>query len=164
MTFEILLSQPEFERFVLPFANNLSMLGIKVRVTTIDTSQYINRLRNFDFDMVIHGFYPSIAPGTELKNFWGSASAKSHAGKNISGIAMPVIDELVEKAIAAESRNELKAVCRALDRVVLWQYAAIPQWYLPYWPVIYRKGLAHPKQAPLYENGLSTWWMKSVEP
>ncbi|WP_062269925.1 extracellular solute-binding protein [Endozoicomonas arenosclerae] len=164
MVFEILLSQPEFERFVLPFANNLSMLGIKVKVTTIDTSQYINRLRKFDFDMVIHGFYPSIAPGTELKNFWGSASGKSHAGKNISGISLPVLDTLVEKAIAAQSRDELIMICRAIDRVVLWQYAVIPQWYLPYWPMIYRKGLAHPDKAPPYENGLSTWWKVAQEP
>jgi microcin C transport system substrate-binding protein len=158
LEFEILLSQPEFERFVVPFSKNLSMLGIKAKVSTIDTSQYINRLRNFDFDMVIHGFYPSIAPGAELKNFWGSASGKAQSGKNISGINMPVIDELVEKAINAESRKDLIEICRAIDRVILWQYAAIPQWYLPYWPIIYRKGLAHPKNYPPYEHGLSTWW------
>ena len=158
MQFEITLSQPEFERFVLPFSKNLEELGIKVRVNTIDTSQYINRLRKFDFDMVIHGFYPSITPGTELKNFWGSASANSEAGQNISGINMPALDALIDKAINASSRKELITVTHAIDRIVLWQYAAIPQWYLPYWPMVYRKGLAHPDNPPPYEQGLSTWW------
>lgn len=158
LSFEILLSQPEYERFVVPFANNLAMLGIQAKVATIDTSQYINRLRNHDFDMVVHGFYPSIAPSTELKNFWGSDSAKAKTGKNISGIQLPVLDDLIEKAIAADSRSELINLCRAIDRIVLWEYAVIPQWYLPYWPYIYRKGLKHPETPPDYENGLSTWW------
>ncbi|MGI9273653.1 MAG: extracellular solute-binding protein [Endozoicomonas sp.] len=158
LMFEILLSQPEYERFVLPFTANLSALGIKAKVSTVDTSQYINRLRRFDFDMIIHGFYPSISPGTELKNFWGSESAASHAGQNVSGVSMPVLDDLARKAIAASSRKELIDVCRALDRVVLWQYAVIPQWYLPYWPFVYRKGFAHPENYPPFEQGLNTWW------
>ncbi|AMO56516.1 extracellular solute-binding protein [Endozoicomonas montiporae] len=162
MTFEILLSQPEFERFALPFANNLKLLGIHARISTIDTSQYINRLREFDFDMVIHGFYPGISPTTELKSFWGSESAKAHAGKNISGISLPVLDALIEKAIKAENRNELIDIVRALDRVVLWHYATIPQWYLPYWPFIYKKGLKHPKIPPEYASGLDTWWWQSM--
>ena len=161
MAFEILLSQPEFERFVVPFINNLKALGIHARVNTIDSSQYINRLRDFDFDMVIHGFYPGIAPSTELKNFWGSESARAKSGKNISGISLPVLDALIEKSLKTRSRAELVDVTRALDRVVLWHYAVIPQWYLPYWPFVYRKGLKHPKIAPDYASGLDTWWWES---
>ena len=161
LTFEITLSQAEFERFVIPFAHNLEELGITARVNTIDTSQYINRMRKFDFDMVIHGFYPSITPGTELKNFWGSASANAEAGQNISGIQLPVLDNLIEKAINANSREELIHLTRAIDRIVLWEYAVIPQWYLPYWPMVYRRGLRHPQTLPPYEMGLSTWWWES---
>ena len=158
--FDILISQPEYERFVIPFSNNLAKLGIKANIKSIDTSQYINRLRKFDFDMVIHGFYPSISPGAELKNFWGSKSANADAGQNISGISLPVLDDLIEQAIAATDRQTLVSICRAIDRIVLWHYAVIPQWYLPYWPVIYRKEFAHPETPPLYENGLSTWWYR----
>ena len=162
LTFEITLSQPEFERFVIPFAKNLGELGIKVRVITIDTSQYINRLRKFDFDMVIHGFYPSVTPGTEPKNFWGSASANAEAGQNISGIQMPALDDLIDRAIKATSRSELVRLTRAIDRIVLWEYAVIPQWYLPYWPIVYRRGLRHPEILPPYEMGLSTWWREAI--
>ena len=164
LTFDILLSQPQYERFVVPFVNNLKTLGIQARISTIDTSQYINRLREFDFDMVIHGFYPTISPSTQLKNFWGSESAKANAGQNISGISLPVLDALIEQALITETRSELIDIVRAIDRVVLWHHAVIPQWYLPYWPYIYRKGLKHPKTAPDYESGMSTWWWEPRQP
>lgn len=158
LKFEILLTDPDYERFVTPFARNLRELGISATINTVDTSQYINRLRKFDFDMVIRGFYPSITPGTELKNFWSSASADSEAGQNLSGIKLNALDNMIDKAIHAESREELILYTRAIDRIVLWHYAVIPQWYLPYWPMVYRPGLKHPEVAPPFENGLSTWW------
>ena len=156
LRFEILLNNPEHERFVLPFARNLRQLGILAAINTVDTSQYINRLRQFDFDMVSHGFYPGITPGTELKNFWGSASAE--AGQNLSGIKLPVLDYLIDQAIKAKTRAELILHTRAIDRIVLWHYAVIPLWYLPYWPMMYHLGLAHPTVSPPYADGLSTWW------
>ncbi|USE39492.1 extracellular solute-binding protein [Endozoicomonas sp. SCSIO W0465] len=156
--FEILLTNPEHERFVIPFARNLKELGISASINTVDTSQYIYRVRKFDFDIIIHGFYPGITPGTELKNFWSSTSADSEAGQNLSGIKLESLDNLIDKAIMATSREELILYTRAIDRIVLWHYAVIPQWYLPYWPVVYRPGLKHPELAPPFENGLSTWW------
>ncbi len=53
LKFEILLYSTTFERIVLPFKRNLTRLGIDARVRLVDTSQYINRLREFDFDMVV---------------------------------------------------------------------------------------------------------------
>ncbi|MFK0572440.1 extracellular solute-binding protein [Endozoicomonas sp.] len=158
LRFEILLRDPQFERFVIPFTRNLQELGIIATINTVDTSQYFNRIGKFDFDMIIHGFYPSITPGTELNSFWGSLSADSAVGKNLSGIKLPALDAMIEKAINAQSRPELTLYTRAIDRIVLWHYAVIPQWYLPYWPMVYRPGLKHPEIAPPYENGLSTWW------
>jgi len=154
--FEILLSNPEHERFALPFARNLRQLGILATINTVDTSQYINRLRQFDFDMISHGFYPGITPGTELKHFWGNASAE--AGQNLSGIKLPVLDHLIDQTIKADTRAELILHTRAIDRIVLWHYAVIPLWYLPYWPMVYHPGLEHPTVSPPYANGLSTWW------
>ncbi|WP_257284470.1 extracellular solute-binding protein [Endozoicomonas sp. SESOKO1] len=158
LTFEILLTDPEHERFVIPFVRNLSELGISVSINTVDISRYINRIRKFDFDMIIHGFYPDITPGTELKNFWSSASADSDAGQNLSGIKLKSLDRMIDNAIMATTREELALYTRAIDRIVLWHYAVIPQWYLPYWPMVYRPGLQHPELAPPYDNGLSTWW------
>ena len=158
LKFEILLTDPDHERFVIPFVRNLNELGISASINTVDTSQYINRIRKFDFDMIVHGFYPGITPGTELRNFWSSASADSDAGQNLSGIKLESLDSIINKAIKAKTREELILYTRAIDRIVLWHFAVIPQWYLPYWPMVYQPGLKHPELAPPFENGLSTWW------
>ena len=63
MRFEILLVQKSIERIVLPFVRNLQRLGIEVDVRLVDTSQYINRLRKFDFDMILSGVGQGESPG-----------------------------------------------------------------------------------------------------
>ena len=53
MEFEILLSATSFERIVLPYTKNLKQLGIDARVRLVDRSQYVNRVRNHDFDIIL---------------------------------------------------------------------------------------------------------------
>ncbi len=48
-TFEILLGDPQMERIVLPFAQNLKRIGITARVRTVDTAQYEKRMETFDY-------------------------------------------------------------------------------------------------------------------
>ena len=45
--FEFLLAQPEFERIVLPFGQNLERAGIKMHVRLVDPAQFENRVRTF---------------------------------------------------------------------------------------------------------------------
>ena len=127
---EILISSPAFERIVLPFARNLKRLGIDARVRLVDQSQYINRLRSFDFDMIVSGWGQSDSPGNEQRDFWGSTAADSPGSRNRIGIKDPVIDELIELIISAPSRESLIARTRALDRVLLWNHFVIPNWHL----------------------------------
>jgi microcin C transport system substrate-binding protein len=47
---ELLVEQPAFERIMLFYKPSLERLGIVVSVRTIDSSQYENRLRQWDFD------------------------------------------------------------------------------------------------------------------
>ena len=44
---------PSFERVMLFFKPSLERLGIAVSVRTIDPTQYENRLRSWDFDIVV---------------------------------------------------------------------------------------------------------------
>ena len=74
-SFEILLVSPAFERIVLPFKKNLERLGIDLSVRVVDPSQYVNRLRSFDFDMVVTVIGQSLSPGNEQREFWHSESA-----------------------------------------------------------------------------------------
>ena len=53
MTVEFLVEQPAFERVVLFYKPALERLGIDVSVRTVDAAQYENRLRQWDFDIII---------------------------------------------------------------------------------------------------------------
>jgi microcin C transport system substrate-binding protein len=157
MRFEILLVSAAFERIVLPFVRNLKRLGIDARVRLVDQSQYINRLRSFDFDMFVGGWGESDSPGNEQRSFWSSAAADSPAARNFVGIKDPVIDELIELVIKAPSRESLVARTRALDRVLLWGHYVVPNWHLRKQRLLYWDKYSLPKT--LSRQGTSTnWW------
>ena len=132
MAFEILLVSPAFERIVLPFASNLKKLGISTRVRLVDPAQYINRVRDFDFDMIVGSWGQSLSPGNEQRDYWSTAAADAPASRNTVGIKEPVIDELIELVIAAPDRESLVDRVRAFDRVLLWNHFVIPHWHIPY--------------------------------
>jgi microcin C transport system substrate-binding protein len=53
LVFEMLLADPQFERVVLPFAQNLKRLGITMNVRTVDSAQYQKRMDDYDYDMTV---------------------------------------------------------------------------------------------------------------
>lgn len=158
MDFEILLVSPAMERIVLPFQRNLGRLGITTTVRLVDSSQYINRYRAFDFDMIINVWGQSDSPGNEQREFWSSASAEMAGSRNLAGVRDPVVDELVELLIAAPSREELVARTHALDRVLLWGHYVIPQYHSRVDRVLYWDKFAHSDVIPDTGYDLDTWW------
>ncbi len=159
LRFEIVDQSPLFERWVQPFLRNLERLGVQARLRIVDTSQYQNLMDNFDFDMTIHVFPQSLSPGNEQRDFWSSPQADMKGGRNRIGIKNPVVDELVEKIILAKDREELVTLCRALDRVLLWNHYVIPHWYIGGYRLAHWNKFGQPSIAPKY--GLSfpeSWW------
>ncbi|GAB1624035.1 extracellular solute-binding protein [Agarivorans albus] len=160
MHIEFLLYQKSFERIVLPYTRNLQKIGISTEVRVVDVSQYVNRVQNFDFDMVVGSFGQSSSPGNEQRDFWGSKAAEHTGSRNIIGVNSPVIDSLIEAVIAAEDRQALIDASRALDRVLLWSYYVVPQWHLNAWRVAYWDKLKRPERNPKYALGLDSWWVE----
>lgn len=158
MSFEIMLVSPAFERIVLPLVRNLKRLGIDARVRLVDQSQYINRLRGFDFDMIVSVWGQSDSPGNEQRDFWGSDAANQPGSRNYAGVSDPVVDELIDLVIAALDRESLVTRTRALDRVLLWHHYVIPNWHSRVDRIIYWDKFEQPKVTP--KNGTSTsyWW------
>ncbi len=162
-SFEILLVSPAFERIVLPFVRNLKRLGIDARVRLVDQSQYINRIRSFDFDMIVSGWGASESPGNEQRSYWTSAAASSPAASNYAGVSDPVIDELVELLIAAPDRESLVARARALDRVLLFGYYVIPQWHLRMQRILYWDKFSRPDVTPRTGTAIDYWWFDEAK-
>ncbi len=160
--FEILLVSQQFERIVNPFAKSLERLGIKVKVRLVDVSQYINRMRSFDYDMMVQVIPQSLSPGNEQIEFWGSHAADTEGSRNVIGVKHPVIDALTQKIAEATDRQQLVTATRALDRVLLNQYYVVPQWYkasnrLVYWNKFSKPAIA-PKYDSYYSTAIHTWW------
>lgn len=157
---EFLLAQTEFERVLLPYKRNLRDLGINLEIRRVDVSQYINRLRSRDFDLIVGGFPQSNSPGNEQREYWHSSSADRPGSRNYIGLKDPAIDQLVDGLINAESRASLVQHTRALDRVLLWGHYVVPNWHIKTWRLAYWDRLQHPAVTPPYDYGLMTWWIK----
>jgi len=163
MTFEILYASADFERVILPFIRNLKRLGIDARPRFVDPSQYINRIRAFDYDMIIGGWGQSDSPGNEQRIFWSSAAADSPASRNFIGIKDPVIDELIELVIVAPTRESLVARTRALDRVLLWNHFVIPNWHLREQRLLYWDKFDRPAEPAKFGTSWSLWWFDPLK-
>jgi microcin C transport system substrate-binding protein len=125
---EFLNSDPNFERVFLFYKPSLERLGVTVTVRIVDVAQYENRLRSWDFDVILASWPQSLSPGNEQRDFWGSPAADQPGSRNLVGIKNPAVDALIERVIFATNRNELLAATKALDRVLLWGFYVVPQW------------------------------------
>ena len=155
---ELLLSQSSMERVALPFKKNLEQMGIELNIRTVDISQYIQRIRAFDYDMIVVGYGQSASPGNEQAGFWGSEAADTKGSRNYMGIKNPVVDAMIGHVLKAKSREDLTTAIKALDRVLLWGNYLIPQWYYPYDRIAHASKLVRPESEPLYNTDIFTWW------
>lgn len=158
--FEFLLYQKDFERVVQPFIKNLEKLGITAQIRVVDTTQYINRRRSFDFDMMVGGIGQSNSPGNEQREYWHSSKANAEGSRNLAGISSPAIDQLIELVISAPDRQSLVTRTQALDRVLLAGHYVIPNWFNPVERIAYSNKLAHPEVSPKSGVSIDTWWFK----
>ncbi|WP_448204822.1 extracellular solute-binding protein [Azospirillum sp. sgz302134] len=159
LAFEILLDSPTFERVTLPFVENLKRLGIQANLRTVDTTQYENRIRDFDFDMTVHVWGQSLSPGNEQAGYWGSAAADRPGSQNLAGIRSEAVDALVAQVVRAGTEEDLKAAVAALDRVLLWGHYVVPQWYSGVYRVAYWNRLKRPANLPPYGLAFDAWWL-----
>ncbi|MBC2658975.1 ABC transporter substrate-binding protein [Pseudomonas sp. MSSRFD41] len=162
LRFELMLVNPNLERILQPYVENLASIGIDARLRTVDRAQYKQRLDQFDYDMILMTLNQTLSPGLEQWQYFHSSQVAVKGSKNYAGIDNPIVDHLLEQLLAAQSRDEQLAAGRALDRVLLWQHYMIPNWYLNYHRLAYRNRFAFVTTPP-YTLGLGAWWLKSLE-
>jgi microcin C transport system substrate-binding protein len=158
--FELLVDEPTLERVMLFYKPSLERLGMAVSVRTIDPTQYENRLREWDFDIVVASWPESLSPGNEQREFWGSKAADIAGSRNILGIKNPAVDKLIDRIIFAKDRAELVAATKALDRVLLWNHYVVPQWNYPKVRTARWDRFGRPQELPKYgQSGFpAIWW------
>src|SRR6516165_440266 len=157
---EMLTWDPDMERIVLFYKPSLEHLGIAVNVRTVDNAQYENRLRNWDFDVIVASWPESLSPGNEQRVFWGSRAADTPGSRNYVGIKNPAVDTLIDRLIFARDRADLVAATRALDRVLLWNQYVVPQFTIDKVRTARWDRFAHADPLPRYEEPAfpTVWW------
>ncbi len=132
-TLEIITPQQDDERIINPFINNLRQIGIESTLRVLDTAQFKLRTTEFDFEIsnTPGPHIQSLSPGNEQREYWSTQAANTPGSRNYSGISHPAIDDLIEKIILAPNREELVHLTHALDRILKWNFYAVPQWHNP---------------------------------
>ena len=147
---EFLVQDPSAERIGLFYKPSLERIGITTSIRIVDDAQYQNRIRSFDFDIIIDVWPESLSPGNEQREFWGSQAADQPGSKNAVGIKNPAVDALIDKVIFAKNRAGLVAATRALDRVLLWNFYVVPQFTYPFSRYARWDRFSHAEPLPKY--------------
>ena len=159
VTVEILVDNPANERVALFFKPSLERIGVTTSIRVVDSAQYENRERSFDFDMIFEVWGESLSPGNEQREYWGSQAADMSGSRNTIGIKNPAVDALIDRIVFAKSRAELEAATRALDRVLLWNSYVVPQFSYPFARYARWDRFSHAELPKYARSGLpSLWW------
>ncbi len=158
---EIIERSPAFDRVILPYIDNLRAAGIDAKYERIDSAQFTDRKRNYDFDMLTTQHPMSLEPSSSLKQYFGSESSDVSVF-NSAGVSNPAIDVLIDHVINAENKTELKISVKALDRALRALRFWVPQWYNNTYRVAYWDMYEHPDEIPPFDLGyLDFWWFNS---
>ena len=157
--FELIIRQPGLEKIALVMKARLKQLGVQMDIRLIDTGQWVNRIQAFDFDVTTFWWTQALTPGNEQRVFWSSEAADQPGSRNFAGIKSPVVDAMIEKVTGANSWHELVTATHALDRVLLWGYYVIPQYYLGGERLAWWNIFGQPDTIPLKGESVMRWWI-----
>lgn len=157
--FEILIHQESLQRTLMTFIRNLRKLGITVSIRHVDTPQYIERMRRYDFEMTSLVMPQTLSPGNEQAQMWSSKAAGEVGNYNYAGIRNPVIDDAVQQIIRAPNREQVILRTKVLDRLLRAGYYQVLTYnkdgnWFAYWDM-YKQPTVKPKLS----LGLDYWWV-----
>lgn len=160
-TLDFLADSVDEERTFIPYADNLKRLGIASKIRRVESSQAVNRMRRYDFEVTIVGYWQDAVPYSWLlRGRFQTINADRHNMSNYAGIKIPAVDILVEKLIAADTEEKMITAGRALDRVLLWNFFMIPGDHPPGFRSVYwdRFGSPPPYPERRYPSYHLHWW------
>ena len=155
---EVLMTGETMGRVLLPYIRNLKRLGFDATLRQVDGPQYYERMRRFDYDMVVDVFAQSLSPGAEQAAFWGSAAADEAGNANTIGIKNIVIDEVTSALANAESRDEIVLYTKVLDRLLRAGHYLVPLYGKSATNVAYWNQYRHTEKLPTNAVAIDYWW------
>lgn len=142
------------------YAQNLALIGVKANLDKVDPSQYTNRRRDREFDMLYSTIYNTfLSTGGGLSQMYGSKEA-SFSLFNPAGLASPLVDAIIEASFVTDNQEDQDAALMALDRALRHEFFIVPTGHIAeHWVAAYDM-YAHPETLPPYALGyLDLWWI-----
>jgi peptide/nickel transport system substrate-binding protein len=160
LAFEILVSTRDQERIALAYARDLKRAGIEASVRAVDAVQFDQRRLGYDFDMIQNRWDQSLSPGNEQSFYWGSEAADIPGTRNYMGAKDPAIDALIAAMLEARERPAFVSAVRALDRVLMSNFYAIPLFNIQEQWIARWNRIERPDATALTGYLPETWWQK----
>jgi peptide/nickel transport system substrate-binding protein len=164
LAFEILVTTRDQERIALAYARDLKRAGISVSVRAVDAVQFDQRRLSFDFDMIQNRWDQSLSPGNEQSFYWGSEAADIQGTRNYMGAKDPAIDAMIAAMLKARERPAFVAAVRALDRVLMSGFYAIPVFNVQEQWIARWNRIERPTTTALTGYLPETWWQRQAAP
>ena len=158
VTFEIMLNGPSGQALAMAWARTLERLGIRATIRVVDSAQYLQRQRTYDFDIMLMRYSSSLSPGAEQIGRWGSVTRDLDGTYNFAGVADPAVDAMIEALLAARTRETFETAVRAFDRVLMSGAYVVPLYHQPDKWVARWKQIERPEATPVYGPQFPTWW------
>ena len=162
--FEILVTTRDQERIALAFSRDLKRAGIEARVRAVDAVQFDQRRLGFDYDMIQNRWDQSLSPGNEQFFYWGSEAADNPGTRNYMGAKDPAIDAMIRNMLAARDRGVFVSAVRALDRVLMSGFYAIPVFNVREQWIARWNRIERPETTALTGYLPETWWYRPQQP
>ncbi len=156
--FEFMAKVPDEERLALAYQATLKLVGIDMSVRLVDSTQYYDRQKAFDFDMLQMLWTASLSPGNEQMNRWSQKAAVTEGTFNYAGASSRAIDAMIDALLAATGRDEFEAAVRALDRLLISGLYCIPLYHLPTDLVARWTRVHRPETTALTGIQPPAWW------
>ena len=154
----------DFLHILTPIIDTMKRAGISAKFTQIDRAQMIERMKTYDFDVLVAGYGTSLSPGEEIAQLYGSVGIKQEGGANLSGFGHPAVDDLIKQVGGAKTRAEMQVAVRAIDRVLRAYHIRVPNWHLAEDRLAYWDVFGRPNVKPEYALGvIGTWWFDQAK-
>jgi peptide/nickel transport system substrate-binding protein len=159
-TFEILVTTRDQERIALAYQRDLRRAGIEASVRAVDPVQFDQRRLAYEFDMLQNRWDQSLSPGNEQSFYFGTQAADIPGTRNYMGAKEPAIDALIAVLLEARERPAFVSAVRALDRVLISGFYAIPVFNMRDQWIARWNRIERPEATALTGYLPETWWRK----
>jgi peptide/nickel transport system substrate-binding protein/microcin C transport system substrate-binding protein len=158
----------------IEWGRNLEKLGVRLSIRKVDYALYSRRLQEYDLDMttIVEGHY-TLPNVSDYMRLYSSKSADEKGNDNYRGVKSKAVDHVLDAMGRAETMQQLRDACRALDRIVMWNHWQVPQLYAANLTLSYWSKFGLPARRPRFftvsvtqdlEPQLAwpelTWWAK----